>query len=259
MSTTRPRGLLLQAPGINCDYETGHVFEAVGGQVTQVHIEELLTGQTNMLEFDALLAPGGFSYGDTIRSGAILGRILRERHADDLNTLVERGSPVVGICNGFQILVEAGLLPDGQITDQPKQASLIYNEQGTFECRWTKVRIGQSACKYITPELVDTIQDIPVANGEGRFVTPELTLPEDQIVFRYVRPDGEEATYPANPSGSPNGIAAVCDPSGIAVGMMPHPERAFYQHQHHNWRRGEGANPFGKALFRGIIEHIKSA
>ena len=255
MST--PRGLLLQAPGINCDAETGHAFEQAGGEAIPVHVSELLDGSVRLTEFDTLLASGGFSYGDTIRSGAILGRILRERLAEDLNTMVKRGSPVVGICNGFQILVEAGLLPSGQITDEPKQVSLIYNEQGTFECRWTKVRIGESACQYIKPELIDTVQAIPVANGEGRFVAPGISLPDEQVVFRYTRQDGQVALYPDNPSGSPDGIAAVCDPTGVVLGMMPHPERAYYQHQHQGWRRGEGANPFGALLFRGIVEQAQ--
>ncbi|MCA9331286.1 phosphoribosylformylglycinamidine synthase I [Candidatus Saccharibacteria bacterium] len=252
-----PKGLLLQAPGINCDAETGHAFEQAGGEAIPVHVSQLLDGSIRMGEFDVVLASGGFSYGDTIRSGAILGRILRERLAEDLNTMVERGSPVVGICNGFQILVEAGLLPTGEITDEPKQVSLIYNERGSFECRWTKVEVGRSACRYLRPELTDTLQDIPVANGEGRFVSPGIELPEEQIVFRYVGKDGQVALYPENPSGSPDGIAAVCDPSGVVLGMMPHPERAYYQHQHQGWRRGAGINPFGAVLFKGIVEQTQ--
>lgn len=255
---SNPRGLLLEAPGINCDAETGHAFEQAGGEAIPVHISELLDGSVQMTEFDALLASGGFSYGDTIRSGAILGRILRERFADDLNTLVERGSPIVGICNGFQILVESGLLPDGQISDAPKQVSLIYNQGGQFECTWSRVKIGESACAFIRPELVDTVQDIPVAHGEGRFVAPAIEIPTEQVVMRYANSDGTIATaYPDNPNGSPDGITAICDPSGVVLGMMPHPERALYTHQHKGWRRGVGANPFGAVLFKGIVDHIE--
>lgn len=258
MST--PRALVLEAPGINCDVETAHAIQQAGGEAVGVHISELLAGDERLSEFDIFMLSGGFSYGDTIRSGAILGRKLRERFTDELNRFVELGKPVVGICNGFQTLIEAGLLPDGQINPEtPKQASLIYNQQGGFECRWTPIKVGESACQFITPEYIDTLQKLPVAHGEGRFVMPGVELDPSQVVFSYASPDdGGVAIYPDNPNGSPDGITGICDPSGIVLGMMPHPERAIRQEQYQGWRRGEGADPFGAALFRGIVAHAQS-
>jgi phosphoribosylformylglycinamidine synthase len=230
-----------------------------GGEPVPVHIDELLHGQVDMTDFDALLLSGGFSYGDVIRSGAVLGRMLRERLADDINTLVERGSPVVGICNGFQVLVETGLLPSGTIDDAPKAVSLTRNQHGKFECDWARVKVGQSACKFLGPELVDSIQSLPYAHAEGRFVAPGQELPSSQIVLQFVDDEGNIAnSRPHNPNGSTDGITAICDPSGVVLGMMPHPERALYNYQHKAWRSGEGQNPFGMRLFEGIVQHAKS-
>lgn len=256
MST--PRAMILREAGINCNAETSHAIEQAGGQPVDVHISQLLDGSAQLADFNILMLSGGFANGDTIRSGAILGRKLRERLAEDMNNFVALGKPVVGICNGFQALVEAGLLPTGQIDDTPKNTSLIYNENGQFECRWETVRVGASACRFIRPEDVDTLQRLPVAHGEGRFVRPTGSLPPEQVVLSYTDTTGGTAAYPDNPNGSPDGITAICDPSGVVLGMMPHPERAVYQHQHQNWRRGEGQRPFGRILFQGIVEHAQS-
>lgn len=256
------RGMVLQAPGINCDNETLHALEASGGQAEKVHIKQLDRGQAQFDNFAYLVIPGGFSDGDAIRAGATLGVKLRKRYGEELNRFVELGKPVIGICNGYQVLVESGLLPYGKIDpDLPKESSLIHNASGKFECRWSSLRVGESACRYIKPELVDTVQKLPLAHRQGRRAySLDVDVPIDQTVLYYVGPD-DEATmeYPANPNGSPGGVTATCDPSGVVLGMMPHPERAFYQHQHQNWRRGEGANPFGALLFKGIVERAGQA
>lgn len=253
-----PRALVLREAGINCNAETSHAIEQAGGQPIDIHISQLMDGSVQLADFNILMLSGGFANGDTIRSGAILGRKLRERLADDMNEFVTLGKPVVGICNGFQTLIETGLLPTGQIDDTPKATSLMYNKNGQFECRWTTVRVGASACRFIKPDDVGSLQKLPVAHGEGRFVTPSVTVPTEQIVLSYTDPSGEAAAYPDNPNGSPDGVTATCDPSGVVLGMMPHPERAIYPHQHQNWRRGEGQHPFGRTLFQGIVEHAQS-
>lgn len=249
--------MVMEGPGTNCNVETAHGLEMAGAVPVGVHRTELLDGSVNMDGFDMMVLPGGFGDGDTIRSGAIFGRILKERFAEDINKFIELGKPVVGICNGFQVLVEAGLLPGGTIDSSiPKQASLIHNESGKFECGWTTVKVGESACKFVAPELVGTLQKLPIAHGEGRLVVPN-GLDQSQVVLSYTDPSGGSAGYPDNPNGSPDGVTAVCDPSGVVLGMMPHPERALYPHQHQNWRRGEGQNPFGAVLFRAIVNHAK--
>ena len=245
--------------GINCNLETAHAFEMAGAETAQVHISELDSGQVRLSEFDILGLSGGFSHGDAIRSGAILGAKLRERYAEELNAFVALGKPVVGICNGFQVLVEAGVLPTGNIDpSSKKQLSLIHNQSAKFECRWPQVEVGKSACKYITVEYEGTIQSLPVANGEGRLVAPGLIIPDSQVVLKYVGPDGGAASYPDDPNGSLGGITAICDPSGVVLGMMPHPERAIITEQHEGWRRGNGQNPFGAVIFRGIVDHARS-
>ncbi len=258
MST--PRALVLEDRGINCNKETAHALEMAGAEAVGVHLSLLQAGVEQLDDFDILLLSGGFSYGDTIRSGAILGATLREQFGEDLNRFVELGKPVVGVCNGYQVLIEAGLLPTGEIDPaKPKRASLIHNERGSFECRWTSLRVGNSACRFITPEYLGTAQKLPVAHGQGRFVMPDAELPPGQVVLSYIGSTGQETTaYPDNPNGSPDGITAICDPTGIVLGMMPHPERAVYTTQHQNWRGGEGKNPFGAVLFKGIVDHAKS-
>ena len=213
-------------------------------------------GDATVGDVDAVVVPGGFAHGDYLRPGAIA------RFSPVMSAVADfaaAGGPVVGICNGFQVLVEAGVLPTGNIDpSSKKQLSLIHNQSAKFECRWPQVEVGKSACKYITVEYEGTTQSLPVANGEGRLVAPGLIIPDSQVVLKYVGPDGGAASYPDDPNGSLGGITAICDPSGVVLGMMPHPERAIITEQHEGWRRGNGQNPFGAVIFRGIVDHARS-
>jgi phosphoribosylformylglycinamidine synthase I len=254
----QPKALVLEAPGINCNVETGHAIEQAGGYAEQVHMSQLQSGDRKITDYDILALSGGFSHGDAIRSGAVLGLELRTRFGEDLNEFVADGRPVIGICNGFQVLVESGLLPNGVIDDtEPKTASLIHNKNGKFECRWVPMHIGESACKFIRPDMYDDITELPVAHGEGRLIIREGSLAPSQVALRYGRGPSVQVAYPDNPNGSPDNIAGITDPSGVVLGMMPHPERFVHTTQHPNWRRGEGQIPYGAELFKGIVDYVK--
>ena len=258
-----PRALILNAPGINCNLETGFAIEQAGAAADQVHINQLRSGEVALSDYQILMLSGGFSHGDDISSGRILGLELRTQFGEDLNRFVEAGKAIVGICNGYQVLVESGLLPDGKIEDErTKRLSLVSNEGNIFECRWNRLLIEPSRSRFIDSSIVGEVIELPSAHQEGQHagLPGELDrLAENgQVVFRFVDDDGIPTTsYPENPNGSYGGITGTCDETGVILGMMPHPERSVSTLQHPNWRRGEGANPFGAILFRNIVNHAK--
>lgn len=260
----KPNVYVLQAPGINCDEETAFAFSEVGAEVERVHISQLRSGERNLDNCQALALSGGFSYGDDIRAGKILGLELRTQLPEDLNRFVEAGKIVIGICNGFQVLVESGLLLNGRIeSNHAKGASLAHNHSGKFECRWGHLRVNESVCRYVDPESLEEVIELPNAHGEGRFLRAGLPdyyelFGSRQVVFQYSDENGDVTEdYPANPNGSPHGITGVTDPSGVILGMMPHPERFIDRLQHPNWRRGEGLRPFGAIIFKNMISYLK--
>lgn len=258
-----PRVCVPIAPGINCNQETAHAFDMAGANSEQVHISQLMNGERRLSDFDILALSGGFSYGDDIASGRILGLELRTRLGEELNQFVEAGRFIIGICNGFQVLVESGLLPAGKIDEQaPKTAVLTRNESGKFEDRWEYLEVGRSVCRFAQACDIGDVIRLPSANGEGRFLRKsrydyEALLAAGQVVFRYSDKTGVPTTeYPHNPSGSPFGIAGVCSPSGRILGMMPHPERNVIAEQHPNWRR-ERVVPYGRRLFTQLVKLTK--
>lgn len=260
-----PAGLVLNAPGINCNLETGHAIKMAGGRADQVHISELRDGSKRLEDYQMLFISGGFSYGDDIASGRILGLELRTRFYEELNRFVEAGKAVVGICNGLQVLVESGLLPNGKATpsNEGKTISLVNNANNNFEWRWNRLKILDSKCKFILKDWVGKVVELPVGHQEGRVAARDIWNLEklysfNQVVFSFVD-DTDEPTevYPDNPNGSFHGMTGFTDSSGVVLGLMPHPERAVYEHQHPNCRRGEGKNPFGALLFKNIINHAR--
>ncbi len=258
-----PNAFVLNAPGINCNLETGFAIENAGGSAEQVHISEWQAGEKSLDDFQILILSGGFSHGDDIASGRILGLELQTRFGDELNRFVEAGKAIVGICNGFQVLVESGLLPEGKIDEnRQKKLSLVNNQNNTFECRWNRLRLEDSACRFIPKSMFENaVVELPSAHQEGRIAVSDPNVLDEliaakQVVFRYVDENGlPTEQYPMNPNGSPGGITGVCDKSGVILGLMPHPERAISTWHHPNWRRGEGQNPFGKLLFKTLIDY----
>jgi phosphoribosylformylglycinamidine synthase len=257
-----PRVLILRAPGINRDEDAAAAIELAGGRPERVHVNQLVSGSIKLNDYAMLIVPGGFSYGDHLGAGKLLAVDLAHRLGDQIRAFVADQRPVIGICNGFQVLVKAGILP-GIVEQGEPIATLTDNASGQFECRWVDLAADQTSVCHFTKGLEHPIE-VPVAHGEGRFVVRDHTAltqlrARGQIAFRYVNKDGSTAAYPANPNGSDDQIAGICNAAGNVLGMMPHPEDAIRPHQHPRWTRealrteGEGL-----ALFRNALAYAAS-
>ena len=232
---TAPRVLVFRSAGTNCDAEIVHAFEMAGAAVVERHLEEILARPALVREAEILVFPGGFTYGDDVASGAVFAVKLRARLLPELLGAVEKGRLVLGVCNGFQILVRAGLLPAVAGPSTPGEATLGFNDSARFESRWVTL-VGTSD---LSPWLrKGDVVDCPVAHGEGKFQARDSALfrrleEGGQVVVRYRMPEGTPAgTYPANPNGSVGDIAGICDPTGRVFGLMPHPERNILPWHH---------------------------
>jgi len=221
----RPRVNILYAPGINCHHETADAFRMAGAEPSFCHLTaDLLSGKKRLTDCDLLSLPGGFAFGDHVAAGRIVSIDLIYRLKDQLLEVREKNIPIIGICNGFQVLINTGLLPGtGKIGEA--KALLDRNLSAVFESRWVNVYIQETDCVW-TRGLFGESLLIPVAHGEGRLLLPD-TFDDRQTVFRYGSPEGTQS-YPSNPNGSQRGRAGICDPSGLILGLMPHPERAIY-------------------------------
>jgi phosphoribosylformylglycinamidine synthase len=255
----RPRTIVLRAPGTNCDEETAAAWERAGATVETWHVNRLIASPGDLDRFQILTIPGGFSYGDDLGAGRILATRLAIVLGDALRRFHDRGGLVLGICNGFQVLVRSGLLPGGP---SHFPATLAHNDSGRFESRWVQLapRAGLSPFVSFTQPI-----ELPVAHGEGKFLTAEPAhldrLHQDgQIVLRYADLGGRPTLdYPANPNGSVDGVAGVCDPTGRIFGLMPHPERYVDFWHHPRWTRRETndrAEGDGLLIFRSAVNSL---
>ncbi|MEX1024913.1 MAG: phosphoribosylformylglycinamidine synthase I [Planctomycetota bacterium] len=259
-TTTAPtktvQTLLLRTAGTNCDAEAQTAFELAGSHVARMHLNALVAAPARLEKADILMLAGGFSYGDYIAAGRIFGRELEAHLTEALQRFVERGGLVLGVCNGFQVLVELGLLEGVGADPAARSLALTDNASAEFECRWVTLREEDSACAWLEP---GRLVPVPVAHAEGRLVVrDDATLARlranRQIALRYVAPDGGPAAYPGNPNGSVDDIAGLCDPSGRVLGLMPHPERNLSRHQHPRWTRlAEREEGEGLAFFRRMV------
>lgn len=255
----KPKALILHATGTNRDRDAAQAFELAGAAPEIVPLNVLRRGEKNWLDYQILVLPGGFSYADALGAGKLLALDLRAYFAEEVEQFVEAGKPVIGICNGFQALVKAGILPGGPIGDEPT-ATLTFNASGRFECRWVTLLACSQTCHW-TRGLVELI-DCPVAHGEGKFTlnTPvslaDLTKAE-QLALVYAGQDGSPADerYPANPNGSLGGIAGICNPRGNVLGLMPHPEDHIFAWQHPLRTRGFTGR-LGLRLFENGVRSV---
>jgi phosphoribosylformylglycinamidine synthase len=242
----RPSVLIPIAPGTNRDQELARAFEAAGASVVRAPLHALRAGETKLVDHQILGLPGGFSYGDALGAGRLLGLDLTSWFAEQLHDAVNRQMPVIGICNGFQALVRAGLLPgDGQ------PAALVANDSGRFECRWVTLR--PEPVPSIWLDGLSAALRCPVAHGEGRLVAGDPAAVEARVGFRYAGDGGAPAggAYPANPNGSPADIAGLVDPTGLILGLMPHPEDHVTPRQDPLRGRHGGGGCLG--LFRNAV------
>jgi phosphoribosylformylglycinamidine synthase len=252
----KPRAIILRTAGTNCDYETAHAFRISGAEVDLVHINELKRGEKHLFNYQILVLPGGFTYGDDVSAGKILANEFKFRLGDDVQTFVEDGKLVLGICNGFQVLVKAGYLPN--LGGQRKQeVTLSYNDSDKFEDRWVYLK-ETSRGKCVFTKGQKNIIYLPVAHAEGRFVPRDEAVlralwRNKQIALQYVSEKGEPCGYPGNPNGSIDGIAGICDSTGRIFGLMPHPERHCHPTQHPRWTREGLKEPDGLSIFRNAV------
>jgi len=251
----KPKVCVLRTDGTNCDRETAYAFNLVGGDAEIVHINSLkkkydpVTERKISLEdYHILALPGGFSHGDYIAAGKILAFDLMMHLGKDIEQFIKDGKPIIGICNGFQVLVKSGLLP--MINGKTEQtATLTYNENGKFECRWVRLtnykgkvleswtQKDHDRDKCVWTKGIDEIY-LPVAHGEGRFITSDETLNElfnkGLVVFQYADQEGKHTNrFPFNPNDSSAGIAGICNETGRIFGLMPHPERYNHPKNHY--------------------------
>jgi phosphoribosylformylglycinamidine synthase subunit PurQ / glutaminase len=264
----QPRVLILRAPGTNCDAETAHAFSLARGRPDIVHVNRLLERPALLNDYQILCFPGGFSYGDDIASGRILASQLRRHLAEPLVKFRDSGKLILGICNGFQVLIQSGLLlADDELLGPP--ATLAWNASGKFEDRWIRLRADASKCVFLSG--IERLY-LPVAHGEGRVAVrsgENLTQLEraGQLALRYAassrrehrRSDAPPAIlpYPENPNGSTADIAGICDPTGRVFGLMPHPERYVDPTQHPRWTRGEAQTPGeGLRVFANAVAYF---
>ena len=262
---TKPLTLIIRTAGTNCDLEMAHAFELAGARTTLVHLNELIRTPKLLETIDLLGFPGGFSFGDDIASGRIFATRLRLNLLGPLQAAIKRGVPAIGVCNGFQVITKLGLLPDPFANRQT--ATLSENTSGRFTDKWVSLDSPADSVCIWTRGIVGTNEtfDLPIAHGEGRFVPADDAVLQSlkanrQIALRYS--SATSATFPGNPNGSVDDIAGICDPTGLVLGLMPHPERFTNATNHPLWtRRGSDwltQTPAGLKFFINAVEHVKA-
>jgi phosphoribosylformylglycinamidine synthase len=277
------KAIVLRAAGINCDLETQNAFELAGAQADRVHINRIIEDKSLLDGYQILVVPGGFSYGDDVAAGKILANQIKHHLYEQVRKFIDAGKLVLGICNGFQVLVKAGILPGFSLSPQSTQSldnfssavsacsavklqdeiTITYNDSNKYEDRWVYLKPQTDRCVFI--EKGRQIY-LPVAHGEGKIVTKDQpTLEKLQsggfVAFKYVDENGNEGGYPVNPNGSMASIAGLTDSTGRVLGLMPHPERHVRFTQHPRWTRDEaratsrGNDADGITIFNNAVKY----
>jgi len=252
----KAKTLILRAPGTNCDVEAAFAFERAGAQVDLVHVGELISHQRSLSNYQIMVIPGGFTYGDDISAGRILANELRLKLGDRIKKFVDDGRLILGICNGFQVLVKAGMLARSTV-ENSQSLTLAGNDSGKFECRWVYLRANKISPCIFTRGV--NLMYLPVAHGEGKVVIKPGALEELNVALYYADETGDiQAGYPYNPNGSVNNIAGICDATGRIFALMPHPERFIRWSQHPRWPR-EPRREYGDGfrIFLNAVEWAK--
>ena len=255
------KALVLRTAGTNCDQETCYAFELAGVTAETVHVNELIAEPELLEEYQVLTIPGGFSYGDDIAAGKILANQLIHHFAAAVREFIAADKLVLGICNGFQVLVKAQILPGLAVTEgngKRQQATITYNDSGKFEDRWVYLQPGTDKCVFVNDQ--ERIY-LPVAHGEGKVCFADAGIGKQvrhagQVAFRYVDGDGAFGEYPVNPNGSTDHIAGLCDPTGRVLGLMPHPERFVHRTHHPRWTREHTERADGLSIFANAVRYF---
>jgi len=246
----------LRAPGTNCDVETAFAFEQAGSVVDSAHVNQLVRREKLLSHYQILVIPGGFTYGDDVSAGKILANELRLNLGEDVQRFVNQGGLILGICNGFQVLVKAGILPP--LVGGNQRLTLAGNDSNRFECRWVYLSVNQESPCLFTRGI--STMYLPVAHGEGKVMAEAETLSKLNVVVRYADDKGNvQVGYPHNPNGSVDNIAGICDASGRIFALMPHPERFIRWSQHPRWtREAPRKHGDGFAIFLNAVEWVKT-
>ncbi len=254
------KALILKSAGTNCDMETAYAFELAGAQADCYHVNRLIEEPAILKQYQVMAIPGGFSYGDDIAAGRILANQLVHHFHDEVKEFIHTDKLVIGICNGFQVLVKAGLLPALEEADGAgrQQATITHNDSARYEDRWVYLEPKTDRCVFIDQKRRIYL---PVAHGEGKvcFETPEVLdrlKAAGQVAFQYVNSQGQSGGYPVNPNGSTDHIAGLCDPTGRVLGLMPHPERFVHRTNHPRWTREAIEKPDGLTLFENAVNYF---
>ena len=268
--SAKPLVLIITGDGLNCERETAWAFSRAGAQCDLVHIGDILNRARRLGEYDALAFIGGFSNGDHLGAGTVQASRFRHRLKGDLQECIDRRRPIIGICNGFQTLVKMGILPGSPAEAEGwrRIATIMANDSGKFEDRWVHLTVDPGSPCIWTRGLKRLF--LPVRHGEGKFFMADreqtaLLESNNLVVARYATPEGEPTQeYPENPNGSQGAIAAVCDPSGLIFGLMPHPEGFISPYQHPSWTRDTAlGRPLpregeGLAVFRNAVTYLEA-
>jgi phosphoribosylformylglycinamidine synthase len=256
----RIKALVLRAAGINCDLETEHALRAAGADAERLHINAVTANEDILENFQIIVFPGGFSYGDDVAAGKILANQIVHHLSGALGKFAADGKLILGICNGFQVLVKCGLLPFNEIGRLRTRVTITYNDSGRFEDRWVHLEPQTDRCVFI--ETGRRIY-LPVAHGEGKVAAADEAALEElesggHVAFKYVDEDGKEGPYPVNPNGSAASIAGLTDTTGRILGLMPHPERFVHPTQHPRFSRLDPRpEPDGMAIFRNAVKYAE--
>lgn len=249
----QPKALVLRAAGTNCDRETAYALEQAGFTAERLHLFRLIERPEALAEYQFLVVPGGFSYGDDISAGKIFANQLLYRLAGPLNEFTAAGKLVLGICNGMQVLLKCGLLPEARVDPARagREVTVGWNDLGRFEDRWVHLRVEGDRCAFLPP---GEILQMPIAHAEGKFIPRDDGVLQrlegsGQLVLRYCDERGEPGGYPVNPNGSVADVAGLCDPTGRVLALMPHPERFVEITQHPHWTGGRVRRADGRLLF----------
>jgi phosphoribosylformylglycinamidine synthase len=259
-----PTALILRTAGTNCGDETAYAFERAGARPVAMHVNRLIADPRLLDRHQILAIPGGFSYGDDIAAGRILANQIAHHLRDAFGRFIDSGRPVIGICNGFQVLVKTDLLPGPLAGRLGQTCTLANNDCGRFIDRWIHLAARPGKCVW-TAGLGEV--DLPVAHGEGKFVPADDAVRQalwdaGHVALVYAKADGSPAAgqFPDNPNGSVDDIAGICDSTGLVFGLMPHPERYVDALQHPNWARLRHSGPGGGlAIFESAVRYVRDA
>lgn len=253
------KAVVLRAAGINCDMETEFALEQAGAQAQRIHINRIIENKKLLDEFHILVFPGGFSYGDDVAAGKILANQVIHHLTESLKKFIDDSKLVLGICNGFQVLVKTGILPGFDSGNGQKDVTITYNDSGKYEDRWVYLAPQTKKCIFIEPEKQIYL---PIAHGEGKVVTKDNSILEKlkndgHLAYKYVDENGNVGPFPVNPNGSVDSIAGLTDITGRVLGLMPHPERFVRPTQHPQWTRlKDKADADGMTIFNNAVKYI---